>query len=271
MTQRNLWDRYRAWIVDDPELSFRLDVSRMDLPDDYDRAMEAQMRRAFDAMEVLEKGGIANPDEHRMVGHYWLRAPDLAPTPEIEQSIRQTLEHVLAFAASVHDGRIRPTHADRFERLLVIGIGGSALGPQLVAKALGTGADKLRPHFLDNTDPDGIDRILDGLGDGLKKTLTGRSSSRSPAAPRRRGTACSRRPPRTAPGGSSWRATPSSSRRREARSTCTRASRASSTGSRCGTGSGAAPRSCRRSAFSPLRSRGSTSAGCSRGRRRWTR
>jgi len=171
MTQRNLWDRYRAWILDEPELSFRLDVSRMDLPDDYDRAMEAPMRRAFDAMEVLEKGGIANPDEQRMVGHYWLRAPDLAPTPEIEQAIRQTFDRVLAFAASVHDGRTRPTHAERFERVLVIGIGGSALGPQLVAKALGSPSDKLRPHFLDNTDPDGFDRVLSGLGDDLKKTL----------------------------------------------------------------------------------------------------
>ena len=27
----------------------------------------------------LEKGAIANPDENRMVGHYWLRAPERAP------------------------------------------------------------------------------------------------------------------------------------------------------------------------------------------------
>ena len=40
-------------------------------------------RRRYADMDALEKGAIANPDEKRMVGHYWLRAPELAPTPEI--------------------------------------------------------------------------------------------------------------------------------------------------------------------------------------------
>ena len=29
----------------------------------------------------------------------------------------------------------------------------------------------MSPHFLDNTDPDGIDRVLGGLGEGLAETL----------------------------------------------------------------------------------------------------
>ena len=33
-------------------------------------------------LAALEAGAIANPDEGRMVGHYWLRNPALAPTPE---------------------------------------------------------------------------------------------------------------------------------------------------------------------------------------------
>src|SRR4029453_18442875 len=32
-------------------------------------------------------------------------------------------------------------------------------------------SDRLRPHFLDNTDPDGFDRVLHGLGDALAATL----------------------------------------------------------------------------------------------------
>ncbi|MEZ4235883.1 MAG: hypothetical protein R3F59_06910 [Myxococcota bacterium] len=35
--------------------------------------------RAFEAMAALEAGAVANPDEQRQVGHYWLRAPG-APT-----------------------------------------------------------------------------------------------------------------------------------------------------------------------------------------------
>ena len=40
--------------------------------------------------------------------------------------------------------------------LVVVGIGGSALGPELAAAALGTPGDAMRTWFLDNTDPDGI-------------------------------------------------------------------------------------------------------------------
>ena len=41
------------------------------------------MQNAFLAMTELERGAIANPDEKRMVGHYWLRNSALAPTPAV--------------------------------------------------------------------------------------------------------------------------------------------------------------------------------------------
>jgi glucose-6-phosphate isomerase len=53
----------------------------------------------------------------------------------------------------------------------VVGIGGSALGPQLAADALAGPSDRLAPHFLDNTDPDGIDRVLGSLSPALGGTL----------------------------------------------------------------------------------------------------
>ena len=48
--------------------------------------------------------------------------------------------------------------------LLVIGIGGSALGPEFVAAALQTTKAKLRALFFDNTDPDGFDLVGPDLG-----------------------------------------------------------------------------------------------------------
>jgi len=171
MTPRSLWDSYKALLVDEPALGFRLDLSRMGISEPALAEREPAIAEALRAMAALEQGSLANPDEKRLVGHYWLRAPERAPTPEIAAAIRETQARVLDFAARVHDGRIRPPRAERFRHVLVIGIGGSALGPQLVADALGGGADRMRPHFLDNTDPDGFDRVLGGLGEALAETL----------------------------------------------------------------------------------------------------
>jgi glucose-6-phosphate isomerase len=143
----------------------------MGLPEELHAQRAVELRRAFDQMAALEAGALANPDEGRRVGHYWLRAPELAPEPELTAAIRQTHDRVIEFAARVHRADVRPRRAERFERLLVIGIGGSALGPQLVADALGQATDPLRPHFLDNTDPDGIDRLLNELRPLLDRTL----------------------------------------------------------------------------------------------------
>jgi glucose-6-phosphate isomerase len=172
MNTRGMWDRYKAWLYDAPEQGFRLDVSRMDLPDDLDRSMAPAFAKAFEAMAALEKGAIANPDEKRQVGHYWLRAPEIAPDPALGVAIRETVSRIEAFARDVHAGSIRPQRAPRFDRLLCIGIGGSALGPQFVADALGGRDDRMAPFFLDNTDPDGIDRVLGALGKHLESTLT---------------------------------------------------------------------------------------------------
>jgi len=171
MDRRELWERYKAWLYDDPASGFRLDVSRMDLTSDLDQRMAAPFGIAFAVMAELEKGAIANPDEKRMVGHYWLRAPEMAPSAVITAAIRGTLTRILAFADGVHQGRIRPDSGPRFTDLLTIGIGGSALGPQFVGDALGSSADRLVPHFLDNTDPEGMDRVFDRLGARLTSTL----------------------------------------------------------------------------------------------------
>jgi glucose-6-phosphate isomerase len=135
--------------------------------------MEPRLQAAFAAMAELEKGSIANPDEQRMVGHYWLRAAQLAPSPAIAEAITTTLAAIKDFAAKVHRGEVAAA-AGRFRDALVVGIGGSALGPQFVSHALGrlhSGPGKMRLHFFDNTDPDGMDYVLKELGRRLKQTL----------------------------------------------------------------------------------------------------
>ena len=129
------------------------------------------MQKAFQAMAALEEGAVANPDEQRMVGHYWLRNPDLAPSPQLQQAIKSTLWEVESFARDVHTGTIRGANGP-FKNLLVIGIGGSALGPQFVAHALGhPQTDRMRVFFFDNTDPDGMQKVLSQFDAELGQTL----------------------------------------------------------------------------------------------------
>jgi glucose-6-phosphate isomerase len=160
----SLWDRYQKYLLRDEPLGFALDISRMRFDDGFLESMEPLAQKAFTAMRALEAGAIANPDEGRMVGHYWLRAPHLAPTPELKDEIEQCIAAIRQFVAKVHA-------SGQFTDVLLIGIGGSALGPQFVSDALGTDDDRLRLHFLDNTDPDGMDRVLTGLQHRLEHTL----------------------------------------------------------------------------------------------------
>ena len=154
-----------------PKADFWADFSFVDFPDDYLQSMESNISSALQAMQQLESGVIANPDENRMVGHYWLRNAELAPSKELTIAIRQTLAQVKEVANAVHSGTLKSPHG-AFTDLLVIGIGGSALGPQFVGKALGhPNTDKMRVHFFDNTDPDGIDHTLSEIGDSLSTTL----------------------------------------------------------------------------------------------------
>lgn len=136
--------------LDLPELGLQLDARCMDLgpPRDWTAAL--------DAMDALEAGAVANYDEGRQVGHYWLRSAGL--NADADAWVTQSHAALERLAESLRG---------RFTDLLMVGIGGSALGPQLVADALR--GDGLRPHFLDNTDPMGIARVLQDLD--LSQTL----------------------------------------------------------------------------------------------------
>ena len=172
MTAAELWKRHRQYLCRIPAIELTLDVSRMRFDDGFLERMAPAMQSAFAAMDALERGAIANPDEKRMVGHYWLRAPDRAPKPEITAELQATIAGIKKFAAEVHSGAINPPTALRFTRVLVIGIGGSALGPMFVADALGNPAtDRMHVDFVDNTDPDGIARTLQSLAGQLGETL----------------------------------------------------------------------------------------------------
>ncbi len=172
MDASQLWNRYRQHLCRVDALDLTLDISRMHFDEAFLALMEPAIQRAFTDMDALESGAIANPDEKRMVGHYWLRDSMRAPTKDIAREITGTVESIQKFAADVHAGKAKPPMASRFTQVLAIGIGGSALGPMFVGDALGNPAgDRMRVHFIDNTDPDGIARTLETLQGLLPETL----------------------------------------------------------------------------------------------------
>jgi len=171
MPTNSLWQRFQQYFLSYDDLGFSLDISRMRFPDGFFEGMQPRVEQAFAAMHELEAGALANPDEKRQVGHYWLRNPGLAPNDQLRADIVETNARIRKFASDIHVGRIPAPGGRPFEHVLLIGIGGSALGPQFVAEALGTSNDRMGIFFFDNTDPDGFDRVFEKIGAGIAHTL----------------------------------------------------------------------------------------------------
>ncbi len=153
--------RFRS-VLEDPFVE--LDLSHGALADGDVQALTTPLQNALAAMKSLEAGGIANADEKRMVGHFWLRAPGLAPKPELEDTIASTIAGIEAFAQAVHSGRVAPPEGGTFSKVVLCGIGGSALGPMLLADVFGSVEAPMTLTVLDNTDPEGIDLALARTG-----------------------------------------------------------------------------------------------------------
>ena len=149
-----------------------LDWGGMRMDDEFKTNIKAKLDASLKAMDELDAGAIANPSEGRMVGHYWLRAPKLAPTAELTKEIEDCTAAVMEFTEKVHLGEIKSSAGNKFKNVVVAGIGGSSLGPVFVANALSTPNDKMKLYFLDNTDPDGMDKVFGKILPELDETLT---------------------------------------------------------------------------------------------------
>ena len=171
MSKTPSWNYFQQHCLQMPELGMSIDTSRMNAPDKLPDSLQEKFSIAFEQMQELEKGAIANPDENQMVGHYWLRNPALAPTEKIQNQINSTLDNIQQFAADIHQKKIKPQKSTQFRNVLSIGMGGSTLGPQLIHSALVSQDEHMRFYFIDNTDPDGMDRVISSIGKGLAETL----------------------------------------------------------------------------------------------------
>jgi glucose-6-phosphate isomerase len=122
----------------------------------------ALISKAFVENEALERGETVNKDENRQVGHYWLRTPSLSPDSQTKNAIVSTNQAIYKFTEQILSGGILSSLNAPFTDLILIGIGGSALGPQLFIDAFGDKISNkfLKFHLVDNTDPDGFDQVI---------------------------------------------------------------------------------------------------------------
>ena len=167
----NSWDSFQSSFLRYTDLGISLDYSRMGADKSIFSELSDVTAKAFADMMATEAGEIANPDEGRMVGHYWLRNSAIAPTTALREEIESGIADAKDFAQKVHSGDLASPSGAKFRHVLIVGIGGSALGPQLVSDCLGGPSAPMTLHFFDNTDPDGMDRVLAGIGDALSETL----------------------------------------------------------------------------------------------------
>ncbi len=130
------------------------------------------LQKAEKVMKDTEKGLHVNGHEDRMAGQFWLRNPDLAPDKEIGGAIKEAIKRCKGIAAAVHEGRICNEAGRPFRYLVVVGVGGSQLGFQFIARALAKDSFRLQPFSLDNTDPETVDMLIRNIGPAhLAETL----------------------------------------------------------------------------------------------------
>lgn len=155
----------------DPATGFALDLRGMDLSPDAiavftsesSASGQSPLARAHAEMIELEEGHVKNPDEGRRVTHFTdrLHYPHLPVYAQVEE-----------LAAKVREGTVWPD-GRRVTAVVVNGVGGSALGPQLLQFAINgpywneQSAEKRKGmpaiYFLDNTDPAGVVDLCDVL------------------------------------------------------------------------------------------------------------
>ncbi|MEL7214494.1 MAG: glucose-6-phosphate isomerase [Pseudomonadota bacterium] len=120
--------------------------------------------------DAMFAGARINGTEDRQVLHTALRMdPGEAPFPsDVARDVQASRAACFAFAEDVRAGRYTAAEG-AFTDVVNIGIGGSDLGPVLVAEALKLHADGPRMHFVSNVD--GADLIDVIAACDLKRTL----------------------------------------------------------------------------------------------------
>jgi glucose-6-phosphate isomerase len=117
-----------------------------------------------DAIEKYFTGDIINQTENRAVLHTALRSKESTPLLveglDIRPEIRKVKEKIKDFSQGVITGERVGFSGKKFTDIVNVGIGGSDLGPAMLADALAFYHNHLNVHFVSNVDGDHVQEVL---------------------------------------------------------------------------------------------------------------
>jgi glucose-6-phosphate isomerase len=117
------------------------------------------------AIERLFAGERLNTTENRPALHTALRGDEHVAVDgqDVRPEIQRNRERMRVFSQAVRDGQWKGATGAKFTHVLALGIGGSALGPQLAIEALRAEADGPEVRFVANIDAAQFDDAVAGL------------------------------------------------------------------------------------------------------------
>ncbi|MDT8409756.1 MAG: hypothetical protein RQ741_09185 [Wenzhouxiangellaceae bacterium] len=140
---------------------WRIDLARTPMPIEHWRRgfAPAALQQVHSAVQALFDGSIVNPSENQPASHVALRADRPAETlaPDDAAGVETARAMLLDAAQRLFEGRT-PVRT-----LLHVGIGGSDLGPRLVAGALDEHRSAIRVEWLPTLDEKRIARLMADL------------------------------------------------------------------------------------------------------------
>jgi len=150
-------DRFNNFSLNGADIFFdfsrqRVDETTMDLL--FELSSTRKIKQAFNSMVVGKK---VNTTENRAALHMASRSfsdePVLIDGKDVMHDIKRVRDEIKAFSSKVLEGKIKGSTGKPFEHIVVIGIGGSYLGPEFVSSALEVyAAENIKIHYLANVD-----------------------------------------------------------------------------------------------------------------------
>ena len=155
-------DRFRRYLVECGDLT--LDFSKNHIDSDTltalcDLATAANIKSEINA---LFSGALVNNTEQRAALHSALRAPLNKRPTKIAELIESTLHRMYEFSHKINSGAWKGFSGKPIETVVIIGIGGSDLGPAMTFNALSSyQVNKgLKFYFVSNIDPTDVSTTL---------------------------------------------------------------------------------------------------------------